>query len=567
MSRARLAFLALWLLACPWAASAQTQQPPQGGFPTYGIVCDGATQTVAAIQQAIDNLPANGSLQLPPGICLVNQTIQILKPMRLEGTGLGLTQLRSTVANIPVINIDAAVVTVSGLFVTHAGLNPVAGGDGLVVKPFRDAVYLDHILSQFNWRGFVLDSIAYGSATNLTASLNNSHGFEFLYNGYHGNQWDVVLCNSQQNHGAGYKGDVGTNPQGLGPFLTQTTSYLNEQGGYIFLGHADHTLFDIRLNNVLSSYDNLAGIYFDTYGASHIILNPWIEYTGIGFTGGVIGADLVPIVPSNSGHCLRITPNNLPGLPITGGHYINCAWSALSLEAPSVSFIGGGSYDNGAVMDPDPCKRAGVCVAGSNVLVSGHAFTTTAATLLHYIYITGNPGGVSIGENSYASVLAPQDWLGVDPATPTLGGVTQMIGGLAVHTNRSGADALKIYDGTNGPTPLKSLRVINGALEVRAADGTTPLMRLSDVGTPEWTQRRGQVALTGASATSSVTFVSAEPDSGFFVQLTPTAQAGTPATGAFTVSQIDKTTGGFTVHVLAAPGAGNTVVYDWFVYR
>lgn len=534
--------------------------------PLYGAACDGNTQTAAAIQRVFDTAPIGATVVLPEGTCILNAPVTINKPLRLTGAGIGLTQLRSLVASQPVLVIDSQLVTASGFFVTHAGLSPVAGGDGLVVKPFRDAVYLSHILSQFNWRGFVLGSIAYASATHLTASLNNSHGFEFVYDGFGGNQWDVSYSKSENNKGGGFVGNVGTFAQGLGPFLTMTTSFLNTQGGYIFQGSPGHTLFDLRLNNVLSSYDNGAGIFLETYGGSHIIDNPWVEFTGMAGGGLLTGADLTPHV-SVPGHCVVIGAHNGPGLTLNGGNYINCGWSAIAIDANFVSVVGGTSYDYGAALVADPIKRAGVVIGGSNVLVSGHSFDYHAAFPINYIYLKGSPVGVSIGHNTYNPALDPSQYLGVAGDANISGSPPHMVAGLAVHTNKVGAPALTIYDATNGPTPLKGLLVANGALEVRNSTGSQILHNLTDSGTPGWPQRRGQLTISGTNTSANVVFAVPETNVTFFVQLTAVSQTGAPALGAFTVQGVSKATTNFVVTILAPPGVGNSITYDWFVYR
>ena len=47
---------------------------------------------------------------------------------------------------------------------------------------------------------------------------------------------------------------------GIGPFLWNTTSFGNNQGGYVFTGSPGHPIHDLRFHQVLSSADNVAGI-------------------------------------------------------------------------------------------------------------------------------------------------------------------------------------------------------------------------------------------------------------------------------------------------------------------
>ena len=98
---------------------------------------------------------------------------------------------------------------------------------------------------------------------------NNSHGFEFLYEAEPGcgvDQWDLLHAVSLLNVGYGFFGNNTTYAFGLGPFMWNTSSFGNAQGGYVFLGSPGHPINDIRIHNALSSADNGAAIYLDTYG-------------------------------------------------------------------------------------------------------------------------------------------------------------------------------------------------------------------------------------------------------------------------------------------------------------
>ena len=78
----------------------------------------------------------------------------------------------------------------------------------------------------------------------------------------------------------------------------------------------------------------------------------------------------------------------------------------------------------------------------------------------------------------------------------------------------------------------------------------------------------GTVTVTGTATTAAVEFTNAEPDANYRVMLTPRSSSGSPAAGAFTpVAPSSVTTAGFTVNVLAAPGGGNSVSFNWFLYR
>ncbi|MDD3927245.1 MAG: hypothetical protein PHT33_11375, partial [bacterium] len=78
---------------------------------------------------------------------------------------------------------------------------------------------------------------------------------------------------------------------------------------------------------------------------------------------------------------------------------------------------------------------------------------------------------------------------------------------------------------------------------------------------------RGSVTVSGTSTSATVTFGTAEADASYFLTLTPVAESGTPVADSRRIRSITKNTTGFTVNLVAAPGAGNSVTYDWHLIR
>ena len=79
--------------------------------------------------------------------------------------------------------------------------------------------------------------------------------------------------------------------------------------------------------------------------------------------------------------------------------------------------------------------------------------------------------------------------------------------------------------------------------------------------------RQGQITIANAATSATVTLTPAELDTAYFVQVTPVTTSGAPAAGSFTVNGVTKATGTFQVSVLAAPGVGTSVSYDWLIHR
>jgi hypothetical protein len=483
------------------------------------------------------------------------------------------TVLRQTVPNVPVLTVSAVNVEIRGMTLVHAG-TPTAGGDGLVVRgpggAGLQAVTVLEVSASFNWRGFVLGCVSYAQAAHLWAMRNNAHGFEFLYEvgpDCAGSlQWDIFQAISQLNLGAGFYGANTAAPNGIGPWLTQSVSFGNNQGGYVLQGSSGHPINDLRLQGILSSADNVHGVYLDTYGTGHMVSDAWIELTGNlgGFPQGSAGT---ASVASGTGHCLEVTANNVQSVTVTGGLYWNCAWSGLAFDGPFNSLTGGLSLGNGRALDGNLARRAGVHLGAPGVSVSGHTFAYSDTATLHYLHLSGAQTMVSIGQNTYAPGLSGGAI--VHASSATFPGTTppQIVAGMLVHSNTPSAFGLLLFDASGGAQPFKVLRVVNGALQIVSSDATAVLQSLSDVGTPSWPNRRGQIQIVESATTATVTLSPAEPDNAYFVQVTPVSTFGTPAAGAFAIRGVAKSAGSFVISVTAAPGTGNVVAYDWLVYR
>jgi hypothetical protein len=228
--------------------------------------------------------------------------------------------------------------------------------------------------------------------------------------------------------------------------------------------------------------------------------------------------------------------------------------------------VGGTSIGNGRALDASQAKRAGVHIGANGVAVNGHSFQYVSPYTLHFLHLSGALDTISIGQNSYDVGLAADQIMGIAGLTSTVRPPIQPAG-LFINSNRLEAPGLILYDTTNATNPFKVLRVNGGQLQILDSASAAVLQGLSDQGTPSWPQRRGQVQIADTATTATITLAPVEPDAAYFVQVTPVSIFGTPASGAFTIRTVAKAAGTFTITVLAAPGTGNVVAYDWLVYR
>lgn len=77
----------------------------------------------------------------------------------------------------------------------------------------------------------------------------------------------------------------------------------------------------------------------------------------------------------------------------------------------------------------------------------------------------------------------------------------------------------------------------------------------------------GTMSISDANTSNAYTFPTAEPDTSYYLTVTPSSQVGAPATGSSRIVKIVKTTTTFTVTVETAPGAGTTQNFDWHLFR
>ena len=96
--------------------------------------------------------------------------------------------------------------------------------------------------------------------------------------------------------------------------------------------------------------------------------------------------------------------------------------------------------------------------------------------------------------------------------------------------------------------------------------GLSSIKGISSTGTAS-ANLSGKVTMSGTPTSQAVTLTSVEADTNYNIQLTPSSTTGTPASGAYTIMSVSKTTGGFTFYPVSAPGTGNSVTWSWLLVR
>lgn len=78
----------------------------------------------------------------------------------------------------------------------------------------------------------------------------------------------------------------------------------------------------------------------------------------------------------------------------------------------------------------------------------------------------------------------------------------------------------------------------------------------------------GTVVVSDANTSAAVTFTNVEPNASYRLMFSVKSVSGTPASGSFIpTAPSSLTTSGFTINLQSAPGAGNSISYNWFLFR
>ncbi|MHB9035713.1 MAG: glycosyl hydrolase family 28-related protein [Armatimonadota bacterium] len=117
-----------------------------------------------------------------------------------------------------------------------------------------------------------------------------------------------------------------------------------------------------------------------------------------------------------------------------------------------------------------------------------------------------------------------------------------------------------LYSFSNGPVGIGVTPSASGSSSLHLAGG------ISQTSTPA-KNLRGSIVISNTATSGTVTFGTAESDTGYFATATVTSTSGSPAATAKRVSISNKTVNGFTITLEAAPGSSKSVTVDWMLLR
>jgi len=146
----------------------------------YGAVSDGATNSVVAIQAAIDATPVGGTL-LVPGNYAVGSTLVINKAMTFKGNG----SIKAT-TDAACISVEASNVTIAGISLRgRQRATWVSGARGIqsvgtLAAPYNNLSIIDVSLTSFGGSGIYLQFVNDILVSNLNLTACTYYGVAFI---------------------------------------------------------------------------------------------------------------------------------------------------------------------------------------------------------------------------------------------------------------------------------------------------------------------------------------------------------------------------------------------------
>ena len=428
----------------------------------YGLRGDDSYDNAGLLTALIAACPNGGKIQLGPGRYRYTGTLTINKAITIEGTNRLFTALVPMTPNAPGVHISSGWVNLRDLIVDRV-IKPTVGGDGIIFDPNCSNAHLQRVHVMKQYRGIVLAPVDIARLDALTIQNCESHGIDCDYDTNGAVQWYLTQCLSQSNLGDGFHCVNTSAVTGIGPLFLDCHSF-NNTTGYYFEGESGHTLNDIWMLRCASSSEALGGIHLhNTFGELSMIQNCWVELIGMvgdlprGFDGGTQAATL-------QGHGIHLSGNQggLGAVNLVGGLVWACAWSGVAVEYANAHVTGITCINNGQALEANVEQRAGVLAKSASVAIDSCSLLKTVGNDGQLSGIAGS-GAVStfyVGSSNLFNGYTIDAQ--VDTSAATLISMARFPLGLAVNTARMG---FQLTDEAEGPTPTKTLRVVEGKLQ------------------------------------------------------------------------------------------------------
>lgn len=399
---------------------------------TYGAKCDGVTDDKVAIQAAqtaAEALTPVGTLNFPPGKCVVSGKVIVAKGGRWTGAGPGLssggtgTQLFSSASNIAILAIEPSIATpdfaISGFsFNRQVGPAVTAGGDGIqaCLTAKCGLVWISEVYFVSQWDGIHLGAVAtQGWVHHVSSQENYDDGILIENENYTGGNlvtWNIDNSHFTDNNSYGmhvltHSGYAGQSSI----FLTQWTANQtnnNTLGGTYIDGSSGVDPLYFNAVNQRAACDGGAGIRLNYAGLTVAsIAGGSVSGVGICATGvgeGTPASNLGTGILSNTSNStisgVALFDISGTGISVSGSHVaitgnmVNLA-GANGTAGTSLGIASSG-VDNSITGNSSSGSKYGVSVSADFNTITGNDLVgnTTAGIL-----ITGGVTNGFIQEN------------------------------------------------------------------------------------------------------------------------------------------------------------------------
>jgi hypothetical protein len=314
---------------------------------------------------------------------------------------------------------------------------------------------------------------------------------------------------------------------------------------------------------------------FTTYKVYHFVVDSWTD-TAITTYSGFWNGDGVAVVPAaGTLYELYTRPNYQIHTEYSAGQVrisnnsVRRGWSDQISVYGNRAIISGNFVEDGedmgitlngttgigsSIVSGNKVRHQGangIFTSASNSVVSGNVLERITWVNHHNLYTLGGiqvlgATGVLVTGNVIdgASRTLSRAGIGIQDTNDAI----TVSGNYVTGTSVSG---IVVYGAANTNIELRNNRATlsyqNGATAVDTGSGT--------------------FTVTGASRVKTVTFASTQPNTSYYVSISPaTATTGTNP-GATRLLSLEKTTAGFTVRLEKEPGADQTVTFDYMIQR
>ena len=513
----------------------------------FGARCDNATDDTAAIQAALTYAQTNGGrVVFPPGTCVVTSTLVLANTVGviLQGQGGQLSRIYwNGGSGVPVLQmVNDFQCTVEDMEIDGTGTGSPIHRPSAIIEVQEDT----STRSLYNSRANVFRNLAIcGGGSNCSdkgivfdksaSGLDHNNDFMTIEDSWITNtvtaaiSFEMFESKANQIRGVWIDGAEQYGVASIFPSLASVNGgSFDIEGGSIngatVAAVATGTPNDyVVIRNVNS--ENCAAFYWDLNptGSGMPILIEGNRYATprpiVSFDGSTPYFNAI----ATSGSSPLTIINNVFGDP---GDAANLADGGTIYP---VIYIGGPQGGGGA---PGHSPQQAV-----NLNIIGNAFGLSGADTHDFYMMFNNATGLSAGPNDQTIYN------------------TGIIAGNSFFSASNGT--------LNGQNHPQDMNLSAGSLgQVQGLSSTW--VRAKNL--------RGQCSLGGNQTSCEVSFPAAEYDNNYFIEATPTATFGSPATGSNRIASISKLDGGFTLNVEAAPstytdGGGAGVTFDWLLVR